>query len=82
MQCTQSDLLLKISEYQFICIELNLYIDTHPCDEAALADYLVYSRKLNELIAEYEELYEPLMNFGHSPTCKGSWVCSKWLWES
>ena len=44
MELSKCELLKKISEYQFICVELNLYIDTHPCDEAALRDYLVYSQ--------------------------------------
>lgn len=81
MELSKCEILKKISEYQFICVELNLYIDTHPCDEAALRDYLVYSQELTELIAEYEQHFEPLMNFGHSPTSAGSYVCSQWPWE-
>ena len=39
---TEQELLNRISEIQFVCIELNLYIDTHPDDEAALSDYYHY----------------------------------------
>ncbi len=81
MDNTQCALMNKISEYQFVCVELNLYLDTHPEDEAARADYLCYGKRLNALIGQYEELYGPLMNFGHSPTDVGNYVTSKWPWE-
>lgn len=74
-------LLSSICQYQFVCIELNLYLDTHPDDEAARADYLCYSEKLQSLISEYEATYGPLMNFGHSPTDVGCYVTSEWPWE-
>ena len=78
---SKEQLLKMISQTQFVCIELNLYINTHPNDEDALADYFSYSERLMDLIERYEELYGPLMNFGHSPTEAGSWVCSDWPWE-
>ena len=60
METTQCALLNQISEYQFVCVELNLYLDTHPTDEAARADYLCYGKMLQQLIAQYEEQYGPL----------------------
>lgn len=80
-EMTQSELLRKISEYQFVAVELNLYLDTHPGDESARADYLFYSEKLKELIKTYEAQFGPLMNFGHSPTDVGCYVCSEWPWD-
>ena len=76
------ELLNRISEVQFVCVELNLYLDTHPDDDAARRDYLTYSKLLTGLIAEYEAEYGPLLGFGHSPTEAGCWVCSRWPWES
>ena len=78
---TKCELLRKISEYQFVAVELNLYLDTHPCDDDARSDYLYYSTKLKELIMAYEAQYGPLMNFGHSPTETGCYVCSEWPWD-
>ncbi len=78
---SQCELLTRIGEVQFVCVELNLYIDTHPEDRDAKSDYFSYSKLLNELIREYEEEYGPLQGFGHSPTETGSWVCSAWPWE-
>ena len=81
MDMTQNALLMKISECEFVCVELNLYLNTHPDDEEARADYYTYSVKLRNLIEDYEEAYGPLKNFGHSPTMTGCWARSKWPWE-
>lgn len=81
MDNSQCTLINKINEYQFICVDLNLYIDTNPADEKARADYLYYSKLLKDSITLYESLYGPLMNFGHSPTDVGCYVTSEWPWE-
>lgn len=77
----RKELLERISEIQFVCVELNLYIDTHPDDADALSDYRTYSVMLAELISAYEEQYGPLLGFGHSPAAVGSWVNSEWPFE-
>ena len=38
-------LLKKIGEARFTCVELNLYLDTHPDDVAARADFNSYSEE-------------------------------------
>lgn len=78
---TQNELLTQISQIQFVCVELNLYINTHPHDDAALSDYYEYSKQLKEFIEIYEQHYGPLYNFGNSATDVGSWPLSKWPWE-
>ncbi|MDD6887114.1 MAG: spore coat protein CotJB [bacterium] len=81
MDAMERALLEKIGEARFACVELRLYLDTHPDDAMAKADYLAYSMKLQQLIERYEQQYGPLMNFGQSPTEAGSWVFQKWPWE-
>lgn len=81
MDTCQTALMNKIMEYQFVCVELNLYLDTHPDDEAARADYLCYGKRLHAMLDQYAELYGPLMNFGHMPTETGCYVTSKWPWQ-
>lgn len=79
---TQQALQQKIREARFVCIDLNIYLDTHPDDEAAKQDYQCYSEKLLQLIDCYEAQYGPLMNFGQSPTNVGSWVFQPWPWDT
>ena len=61
----KNELVNAIYEVQFVCVELNLYIDTHPADADALADYHRYFEILASLISEYEQQYGPLHGFGH-----------------
>ena len=77
----REELLARLSEVQFVCVELNLYLDTHPDDADALADYRGYSGMLSQLIGEYEAQYGPLMGFGHSDPNAGCWVNGGWPFE-
>ena len=79
---SELELLNRISELQFVCVELHLYLNTNPEDENARADYLVYGKALVDSVKRYEAAYGPLMNFGHSPTDVGSYTNSPWPWES
>ena len=75
-------LLKKIGEARFTCVELNLYLDTHPDDTAARADFNSYSDKLQTLLDAYTGTYGPLVNFGQRDLGAGSWVRSPWPWET
>ena len=44
MDTAQTNLFYRISQYRFMCVELNLYLDTHPNDENARADYQCYAQ--------------------------------------
>lgn len=81
MEAKQQALLQKIREARFACIDLNIYMDTHPDDEAAKRDYLCYAEKLQSMIDRYAAQYGPLMNFGETPTEAGSWVFQPWPWD-
>ncbi len=75
-------LLKRIGEARFTCVELNLYLDTHPDDTAARADFNSYSEKLQALLDTYESAYGPLLNFGQHDLDAGGWVRSPWPWET
>lgn len=80
LSCDQ--LMLKIQECEFVCVELNEYLDTHPDDVRARVDYNCYSKHLKALKHRYECAYGPLHDFGNSQWDSGSWVCSPWPWEA
>ena len=76
-------MLHKIMKYQFIAIDLNLYLDNFPENMDATEDYKIISSKLSALMAEYEQEYGPLRNFGDAFSenpC--GWVNSPWPWEN
>lgn len=79
----QMAMLERLLEIQFVAIELNLYLDTHPCDQDALNDYNCAVELLMKLRAEYEECFGPLFHFGWSPV-RGrdwQWLEGPWPWE-
>lgn len=75
------ELLNRIAQTRFACVELQLYLDTHPEDAVATADFNSYADTLQSLMTAYENQYGPLMNFGSSAHNAGSWVMQKWPWQ-
>ena len=68
-------LMQQIAECEFILIDINLFLNTHPEDSRALDDYNCYAEQLAVLKDMYVKQYGPLENFGNSVS-KGSW---KWV---
>ncbi len=76
------ELLRKIQELEFACIDLNLYLDTHPWDQRALAEFNAFASQLAMVKKQYESMYGPLSNFGQSfSQYPWQWIESPWPWE-
>ena len=76
---TRQDMLQEIMEYRFALTELGLYLDTHPCDERAVAMHNEYSKKAKTLSDKYQKVYGPLtMDY---PCNKWRWLEEPWPWE-
>ena len=82
MDCNDNnrqEMLQEIMEYKFSLNELGLYLDTHPCDEKALAIHNEYSKKSKMLCDKYQKIYGPLtMDY---PCNKWRWLEMPWPWE-
>jgi spore coat protein JB len=75
-------LLHELQAVDFVLVELNLYLDTHPTDEQAVQQYNQYAQKRQELACQYETSYGPLMHFGHSYSkYPWQWAESPWPWQ-
>ncbi len=78
----QMCLLEKIQALGFSAIDLNLYLDTHPTDEAALGHDNALCEQLSCVKAEYEHIYGPLMPYGEAASqYPWRWVQEPWPWE-
>lgn len=77
------NILDEIRCIEFMTVELNLYLDTHPMDQKALYDFNCYHQKLMALKHQYECMCGPLLNFGFSPNhgCPWKWIAEPWPWE-
>ena len=82
MSPEQLALLQEIQALEFTCVDLNLYLDTHPTDPNALADYNTTVQQLAVRKAEYAQAYGPFMGFGQETVCPSwTWICEPWPWE-
>ncbi|CAH2211767.1 spore coat protein CotJB [Tepidibacter aestuarii] len=79
---SRNDLLTKIQEVEFACLDLNLYLDTHPRDQKALMDFNMLATEAYKLRKLYEARYGPLTNFGFSlAKYPFNWLNDPWPWE-
>ena len=76
-------MLRTIQELEFTAIDLQLFLDTHPENRRALADFINISRQLQEAKGQYERAYGPLIGFGYGLEeleCGYRWL-DYWPWE-
>lgn len=72
-----------IIEISFTCVDLNLYLDTHPDDKEIIDCYNEFHEKLIKYKREYEECYGPLNNFGYSKSkYPWQWNDDPWPWDN
>jgi len=75
-------LLRELQELEFAAVELNLFLDTHPQDQAALRDFYDVQGRLLAIRKRYEEIYGPLCITGFAPTHqRWLWIDGPWPWE-
>ncbi|MDN4495086.1 MULTISPECIES: spore coat protein CotJB [Bacillales] len=56
----------EIQALDFVLVELNLYLDTHPHDFDAIQQFNETAQMSMQLKVEFEKKFHPLMNFGRS----------------
>lgn len=78
----QAKMLREIMSHTFTAIDLNLFLDTHPCDVKALSEYNHVTHLLRILKGAYEQCYGPLTAFGNTPSqYPWRWIDEPWPWE-
>ncbi|RAL25716.1 spore coat protein CotJB [Thermoflavimicrobium daqui] len=78
----QFEMLRKLQEVDFVLVELNLYLDTHPRDSNALKQYNQLAQERQKLRFQYECEFGPLNNFGHSfNQYPNGWNEPPWPWQ-
>lgn len=76
------DLLEEIQAVDFVLLELNLYLDTHPNDLNAIEQFNQCSYESRELKKSFEEQFGPLMNYGASySNFPWNWDTAPWPWQ-
>jgi spore coat protein JB len=71
----------KVQMLSFVLVDVGLFLDTHPYDEAALRFFDKYRALYDSALAEYEETYGPLTRAGVDIDDGWSWINNPWPWE-
>ncbi|MTI81901.1 MAG: spore coat protein CotJB [Firmicutes bacterium] len=76
------ELLCQLMDWQFVLVELNLYLDTHPEDRQAYDDYVQACDRVNRIKTEYEAYCGALSVCGFAPVYyPWGWIETPWPWE-
>lgn len=78
---TRSEMLREVMEADFAVYDLQLYLDTHPRDEKALAMFRDLVRQAAERKRAFEENFGPLTPDSATDTKEWTWIKSPWPWE-
>ena len=81
MNIDKNKLTRVISSVSFAINDLVLYLDTHPTDSEALAQYEKYKTIRRQAIREYTSEFGPLTSYDVKSTGKWSWGCTPMPWE-
>lgn len=78
-----SKLLRRMQELEFIAVELNLYLDTHPNDTRAIMEYNRVSDELKRIGEKYISDCGPHLGFGLARNNAKTWLWAEqpWPWE-
>lgn len=78
----KDSLLKKVQTYDFVLVDLNLYLDSHPNCPYALEHYNRTLRLRDEAAKEYTEKFGPLTIRDVKDTTHWTWTDGPWPWES
>ncbi len=76
-------LLQEIMEHDFLVIDLQLFLDTHPTDKSAIERFNSAVEQSRKLHSEYAKKYGPLSRADESNSGEHySWVTPVWPWQN
>jgi spore coat protein JB len=78
---SRTELMRKIQILEFVIYDAALYLDTHPCDEAALCYFHKYKDLKDKAVAEFAACYGPLTMDTVVSKNKWTWIEHPWPWE-
>ncbi len=83
MNVDRIQLMNYINEVSFALDDVCLYLDTHPCDHAALDYYEQCKNARKQAVNQYTQCFGPLLNedVEVGDGCSWAWVQNPWPWE-
>ncbi len=81
MDMNRETLLKELMAADFTVIELNLYLDTHPCDQWALSLFNCAAQRAKILRDQYERTFGPITPMAQNLGNTWKWIDEPWPWE-
>ena len=81
MESDRKALMNRISQYEFMLVELGLYLDSHKYDRKALAKFSKYRALAHQAREEYISKYGPLCMKDVGSGTDWIWTDDPWPWE-
>ncbi len=75
-------LLKELSAAQFAAWETHLFLDTHPCDTAAMQSLAMYQQQALKLREQFEKRFGPLTTYDMYGDKRFEWLNSPWPWDT
>ena len=79
---TRQALLNRVQMYEFALVEANLFLDSHPDHQEALAYYTKYSELLQQAKEEFSSRFGSLVPMVAEGDTRWRWVDDPWPWEN
>lgn len=80
--CTDREIMLRrLQTADFVLIEANLYLDTHPNCPHGLEYFRRMRAERDAVLREFEAAYGPVTMENAAAECYWDWVNSPWPWE-
>lgn len=73
--------LANIQAISFAMEELELYLDTHPNDATAIAQFVQLSQQHDAAEAQFADQYGPIKTSGVKSGAPWGWTATPWPWE-
>ena len=77
----REQILCELTALDFMAVDLQLYLNTHPCDNEALKKYNQIVTKADCFRTEYEKAYGPLYSFRSVNNGAWNWIDDPWPWQ-
>ena len=78
----REELLKRLMALDFTATDLQLYLNTHPDDTAAIKKYNSAVTEANDVRADFERRFGPLCGFRSVSRGAWNWIDAPWPWES
>ncbi|PWI58157.1 spore coat protein CotJB [Sulfoacidibacillus thermotolerans] len=74
--------LQELQSLDFVLSELTLYLDTHPTDTQAIAQFEQFLQRKESIERQFEQIFGPLTSYSQQMTQTAwQWIESPWPWQ-